>query len=317
MKKAFFCTSCGFLVLTLITTSTLPAQNVGIGISTPTNKLHVAANSPAPLKVENLSGSASEIQFTVSGGTRGFVGAYNGIFEMVTVGSTPITFGTDLLPRMAIGANGNVGIGNNISPAERLVIQEGNLQLLNSGKGIILNAAEQPIITRAYDAFTSGSKQGVGRWGLFMEANRLTLGMPNAAGKSFEIAAYNANSTRSTLLTVNEIGQMSRPATGTADLLPVAMGFVSENGTIISGTGNFSIAPEETNGLKEISIAGHNYTSASYITVISCVSDAGMGPSASYGVSQQAANGKLRVWTFMSNGNANRCTFQFVVYKLQ
>ena len=91
----------------------------------------------------------------------------------------------------------NVGIGV-INPSERLHIT-GNMLLGNSDKGIMLDAQDRPFITRGWDVFTSGNYAGVGRWGLFMETNGITIGMPNIPGKGFAICTYHENSTINTM----------------------------------------------------------------------------------------------------------------------
>jgi hypothetical protein len=54
-----------------------------------------------------------------------------------------------------------------------------------SGPGICLNAADTPLLTRRWDAFgptAPGTKQGQGRWNLFMEPFRPDIGIPNTPG---------------------------------------------------------------------------------------------------------------------------------------
>ena len=52
---------------------------------------------------------------------------------------------------------------------------------LQSDAGIRMNAANQPLVTRGWDPFASGTggKDGHGRWGLFMEYAQMVLGMPD------------------------------------------------------------------------------------------------------------------------------------------
>ncbi|HEY9704951.1 MAG TPA: right-handed parallel beta-helix repeat-containing protein, partial [Allocoleopsis sp.] len=75
--------------------------------------------------------------------------------------------------------------------------------------GIDLYAADLPLVTRRHDTFTSGTYSGVGRWGLFMEPGAITIGKPTGAGKNFKVSNYNADSTKSDLLTVNESGDLT------------------------------------------------------------------------------------------------------------
>jgi len=94
--------------------------------------------------------------------------------------------------------DGKVGIGTTTPTTNLDVIGSqfinGNLYMTSS-LGVVLNNADSPLITRGWDAFTSGVKSGIGRWGMFMEANALVAGIPNLTSKNFKIGAYNADST--------------------------------------------------------------------------------------------------------------------------
>lgn len=98
---------------------------------------------------------------------------------------------------MTILRTGATGIGI-LTPVERLEVNN-NIRLHNSSKGIILDAQDRPLITRAWDTFTSGNYTGLGRWGLFMEQNNITIGIPKLPGKAFSISTYNDNSTVNTI----------------------------------------------------------------------------------------------------------------------
>jgi len=84
----------------------------------------------------------------------------------------------------------------------------GGLRVL-SGQGVLLNSADRPLITRGWDPFTSGPYVGIGRWGMFMEPNRLVVGVPAVQDKSFEVATYNADGTRLMRLTVDQAGNLT------------------------------------------------------------------------------------------------------------
>ena len=78
-----------------------------------------------------------------------------------------------------------------------------------TSQGVVLDAQDRPLITRGWDPFTSGTNVGLGRWGLFMEINRLTFGVPVQANNGFQWATYNANSTvGSTLMTLSQEGRL-------------------------------------------------------------------------------------------------------------
>jgi hypothetical protein len=125
----------------------------------------------------------------------------------------------------------NVGIGT-VAPTEKLEIV-GNLRLTNSEKGVLLNAADRPLISRGWDAFTSGLYSGVGRWGLFMEPNKLIAGLPDLPGKSFEVVTYQENSSIATnLFTVMQNGNAGIGITNPAYKLDVGGRMRVKTGTI-------------------------------------------------------------------------------------
>lgn len=93
---------------------------------------------------------------------------------------------------------GRLGIGTS-TPSVSLEVN-GNITATANTLGIKLNAANSPLITRGWDFFTNGPYLGIGRWGLFMESNALTLGIPNQANKSAAVYTYNIDSTLATRL---------------------------------------------------------------------------------------------------------------------
>lgn len=76
---------------------------------------------------------------------------------------------------------------------ELLQLKSDGTMYLNSAQGISLNEGNLPLITRGYDPFTSGSYQGIGRWGVFMEPFYLTFGTPNIPGRGFQFVQYNSD----------------------------------------------------------------------------------------------------------------------------
>ncbi len=285
------------------------AQNVGIGTNAPQNRLHVYGGS-YPLRLES-NVSTSEIVFETSTTTIGYVGAYANEMEFVSSGSVKLHLGAGLGRHLTIIPGGNVGIGTT-SPTEKLVIASGNISLASSNLGILLNNADRPLITRGFDAFTSGNYDGAGRWGLFMEPSRLTLGFPNANGKGVEIARYETNSTRTTLLTVNEEGKMRRPATNNQDLLPVAMGNINNNGSIWGGTGNFTVEHPGA-GNYYITFNGFAYDEHQYIVVATMNQ---VFNTLAFAFSSQVTNGRLGIIVRAPNGTGVDQDIHFVMYKL-
>lgn len=239
------------LLIAMVLPFFLNAQNVGIGTTDPLVQLHINANNPTVARFDGTG--PMNIQFYEDGINRGYLGSISGTSSSVdfgtsasnNTGSLHLTIQT--VPALTISTQGMVGIGTQ-NPGQMLELASGNLKLNNSPLGIIMNGADRPMITRSFDPFTSGIYSGIGRWGLFMEGNRLTLGMPNIGGKGVNFSRYNNNSTVEPLMTVTETGEINRPGTGNADLIPVCMGSVQPNGTILGGTGNFSVQSEVISG---------------------------------------------------------------------
>lgn len=92
--------------------------------------------------------------------------------------------------------------------AEFAVRAAGGLRLV-SDRGVVLNGADSPMITRGWDAFTSGPKTGLGRWGLFMENSHLVAGIPALRDRSFQVAKYLSDGSRQALATVDNSGNLS------------------------------------------------------------------------------------------------------------
>ena len=291
-------------------------QNVGIGTSNPLNPLHVVGSTNVMLRLVSTNSFASEISFYTADGLKGYIGAYNNTLEVASVALEPVTLLTSGTQRMIVTAGGNVGIGSFTAPAEKFTIQSGNILLSSSDKGIILNGADRPMITRGFDPFTSGNYSGLGRWGMFMEPNRLVLGVPSTGGKAWEFSEYAANSTRTAVLTISsDNGAVRRPAQGNADLLPVCMGMLQTNGGIVTGTGNFTVFKDVAAGITEITVNNEAITDNGYIIVVTPVKLA-ISTSTGYAMTEVVNGGKFRVWTYSPGGGVANLAFRFVVYRL-
>ena len=187
----------------------LAAQNVGIGTSSPNSKLTIEGLEAG------FNGTAAGLQFnnTAPGGGSWYLRA-GATGTSTPPGGFSIGNNTDYV--FAFNNAGLLGLLS-IDPQERLHIGQGNIRLDLSEKGIILNDYAGPFITRKYDPFTSGAYSGLGRWGLFMEPNRLTLGIPNISGKAFQVSKYELNGTPTALFGVDVNGALQlNGSSGTA-----------------------------------------------------------------------------------------------------
>jgi hypothetical protein len=108
-----------------------------------------------------------------------------------------------------VGTTDNKDVVLRTNNVERLRITTDGSLYSRSTYGLILNASDAPMITRGWDAFTSGAYSGLGRWGLFMRASQLTSGIPDNVGSSFGWVTWNVNSSvTSTLMRLNNNGNL-------------------------------------------------------------------------------------------------------------
>ena len=192
--------------------SILYGGNVGIGTTSPGSKVSVLA----------AGGTAFDIDFRNN----------NAVYEVITLGakltadtnwslsaiyggrsadgSSYLSFQTGTggtnSEKMRITSDGNVGIGTT-SPLQKLHVV-GNVYIDDddgTGNGVILGTGDRPLITRGWDPFTSGNKNGVGRWGVYMESAELFVGTPGTdyGNGLVTIGGWLLNGTRQPNLTVN------------------------------------------------------------------------------------------------------------------
>lgn len=112
-------------------------------------------------------------------------------------------------------------------------------------------------------------------------------------------------------VTVNSVlnieGELRTPATGTANMVPIAYGTISSSGTIHSGTGNFTVNKTAT-GRYVISINNQSYHYTNYTAIATVVGSPSF-------IATTSAGGDLMIYTYNSSSAAADRIFQFVVYK--
>ncbi len=299
-----------------ITNNNSGSVTVGAGVSN--SKFNVNSSSGSSIASFNGYSNTSYISFYENGAYRGYLGSYAGAVNDIDFGTGggngtgKIHFTLQGNPSVTIDNTGNLGIGTT-TPTEKLVLNDGNILLANSSLGIRLNAAIKPMITRAFDPFTSGPYSGIGRWGLFLESNRLILGIPSGlTGKAFEFAAWHVDAGRTPLVTIDQSGRMNRPATNSADLLPIAYGTVDYTGNILSGSGNFTIYKAGM-GSYQLKITGEpTYSTLFYTTIVTISQNFGFASVINVGT--PGTNGVLVV-TSNSSGSVIDSDFSFIVYR--
>jgi hypothetical protein len=136
--------------------------------------------------------------------------------------------------RMTITSGGNVLIGTTTDTGnDRRLQVAGNLFVddnATTGNGVQLKNADRPLITRGWDAFTSGNKTGVGRWGVYMESAELFIGSPGTdyTGGLVTIGGWLVDGTRQPNLTVNN---QTRNVTATGSITATSF-FESSDATL-------------------------------------------------------------------------------------
>lgn len=298
-------------------------QNIGLGTVNPQSLLHLSGS-------ESISSSRQatfRISNTAEGGSTWFlrVGSSGNGFLQAALGLQSIS---SAVPAVIISSNNRVGIGfHNVSPSERLQIN-GNIRLDASDKGIILNSADRPLITRGFDPFSSGIYEGLGRWGVFMEASNLTLGIPHLDNKRIQFVTYNPNSTinaRFMSMHFNDFSnstftnfhsnsvnfnssKVNTTQTGTTHMLPIAYGRINANGGVPYSSGNVTATKVNT-GVFNLFITG--VTSTVHLTMIATslseqprIVTQWIGEATNY----------IRINIYNQNGSLADASFNFVIY---
>ena len=142
-------------------------------------------------------------------------GSADGAGECLQVGKEGLTGGALLDAKISQRwyTNGNVGFGFKVAigtstttPSQALHVA-GNIYVEDGtgGLGVILENGDRPMITRGWDAFTSGSYTGIGRWGLFMQPATTFLASPGTdySNGLVSLGGFTASGTAQYNLTVN------------------------------------------------------------------------------------------------------------------
>ena len=260
------------------------AGNVGIGTGGPTERLHVNGNGlftgnltvngtlnatlPAGSSnyIQNTASQQASSNFNISG--NGIVGGNVGIGTAAPSEKLQVV-GNGLF-------SGNVGIGTT-APANSLTIGVPETTVVNGRLGIF-----SPIGTNLIMCETTADVEGI------MGVNS-SNGVIYGSMTNHNVNIRTNNTTRIVIDTagnvgvgtsspavkldvvgsINLSGEVRRSDTGTANMLPLAYGHVLVDGTVASGTGNFSVSHVQGSGRYDISIPGEDFgTGANGYTVL-------------------------------------------------
>lgn len=148
----------------------------------------------------------------------------------------------------------------------------------------------------------------IGSDAIVSQSNSLVLGKVDGAGTSVGIGTTAPSEKLEVVGNIKLSGEVNRPTTGAANLVPVCYGTVNSSGVVMSGgSGNFT-ASKITTGLYLVTITGVNY----YFTMPAIVTPIGTVPVT---VVTSSGGGKMNIMTFDKNGAAVDAIFSFVVYE--
>ena len=108
--------------------------------------------------------------------------------------------------------------------------------------------------------------------------------------------------------TIRTTGGINRPATGSANLLPICFGVVEEDGTIRSGSGNFTVSLGSVTGLYHVQITNVNFDIDNHIALVSAY-----GTSTRNATYEESGSGSLNIRTTSGVGTP-AFAFSFIVY---
>ena len=134
--------------------------------------------------------------------------------------------------------------------------------------------------------------------------------IPSSENGSLEVK----NGESVTVATISEAGtldlsgEIQQVTTGSAHLVPIAYGVIDSDGTVLSGTGNFTAVLE--NYFYNITINDHMFSENSYTVQVSRIGFSGAQPT------YDADNGTLEIQFVTDNPFVlEHAKFSFVVFK--
>ena len=206
--------------------------------------------------------------------------------------------------KMVITDTGDMGIGDT-SPNAKLHVSKGT-----SGSSYFSTAGV--VFEDDTDLFLQFATPSAEENGLLSSSELTTVraGLIFRPDSSVQIRA-GGNTTKFSVDksgNTNATGEIRRTSTGTANMVPICYGSVDANGTILSGSGNFTVTSTPP-GYYEVTITGETYTNSGYVTNASPIN------SSPRFLSTGNTGGKLVVRTWTTASALVDTPFHFVVYK--
>ncbi|UAY53465.1 hypothetical protein [Ferruginibacter albus] len=291
------------------------AQNVGVGTTTPPVKLTVQdASASNLLLLSNFNAMNTNVRSTLLFGGPDYVSGQIG-----TIGTSNVTARLGFLTgysvtgvvnnfveRLSILNNGYIGI-NQTNPQYLLDVNgnasyNGNIRV--TGRNSIEFGADLTKEVNAgkigYGTITPGELDIVG--GGTTSTNRI-MKFWNEGGATFSGGIY------------MESGKLMNANSGAANLLPYAYGTIAANGTILNGTGNFTVTKFGT-GAYEIFLAnGQSYDDAIFTSSVTAQDNTGSTHFITCYEGGPETPAGLAVVTKFADGHYSDTQFSFFIYK--
>ncbi len=196
--------------------------------------------------------------------------------------------------------------------------KQSNGDYFTEGEPVIIgdSVADAQGLTISLGKITSSTAELVDLIVDTLEPNRDVLNMKvgsNSANNGQFIECKKANALKFVVDvdgTVRLAKEINRIATGAADMIPIAYGYVNALGVLSlnNSTPNVSCTKIAT-GKYEITISGESYNITDYIAIVSA-----QGVNANI-ISSSYSNSKLTVHSFNHFGSVTNAPFRFIVYK--
>ncbi|MDO7849897.1 hypothetical protein Q5H92_26290 [Hymenobacter sp. M29] len=253
-------------------------------------------------------------------------------------GQSPDSYGVSGVSGTGSGVYGRTGAGN-VGGVAGVIGSSAN----SSGVGVLGTTASgygvrgEATASNGYGVIgVAGSANGIGVIGSATGAATGVIGQASGTGRAAYFNQSNAGSS-SPAVVISQSGtglaldvtggairtpEVNSTNTGTANMLPLAYGRIAANGTILSGSGNFSVSiPFAGTGYYEITLSAPSGTN---LTNTVCVSSGTTADALNgQGVVMTTASGttsgivQVNTWLVANNGNLSQPNraFSFVVYQ--
>ncbi len=301
-------------------------SSVGIGVTTPRSRLHVAANSTIDLlRLENTNSKIARLTYhleqpdnlhsdamVIEGSKLGshpklkFFRRFQnldiiGQIQLVDInskGDTVLTAYGDILAEGVVRSK-TVSILNEdpVSTAPELLMQStGNLDIQMRRRTSNTGSYNQMILRSS---------------GTSLELLKQSYTVPPVGPPSSSISQVVEFGDGYAMNAIGDIKvnkEVHAQGNGTANMIPIAYGFIRDNGTVSTGSGNIASTWSAANQRYEITITGEDYVLWDYISMVT--------PSTG-GISARVSSvsGKLLVEIYNASGIKVQGNFQFLTFK--